>query len=183
KNWDGAIKYLAKFRDHPPFHNVPGVSDRAVLRLGHAYAALQKWPESRQAFELVWTRYPASPWANEAKYGAGWAMQDQKEYDQAVALYEQVVASTLEEVAAKAQLQIGLCRREQKRYPEASAALLVVPYCYDYPEWSAAALFEAHRVFLEMKNQQQAVLLLQRVVTDYPNTHWAKIAQEQVTTL
>src|SRR5205085_5765428 len=120
------------------------------------------------------------PWVGEAKYGAGWALQNQKQYDQAVSLYEQVVANTVEEIAAKAQLQIGLCRHDQKRFPEAAAALLVVPYCYDYPEWSGAALFEAHRVFLEMKNQQQAVLLLQRIVTDYPNSHWAKLAQEEL---
>src|SRR5262249_54986154 len=148
KEWDSAVKYLAKFRDHQPFQNLPGVTDRGLLRLGHAYAQNQKWAESRQAHEIVWSRFPNSPWVNEARYGAGWAMQNQKQHDQAVALYEQVVANTVQEVAAKAQLQIGLCRRDQKKNPEAVAALLVVPYCYDYPEWSGAALFEAHRVFL-----------------------------------
>jgi TolA-binding protein len=180
KEWEAAVKYLAKFRDHGPFQNLPGLSDRALLRLGHAYAQQQKWAESRQAHELVWARFPSSPWVHEARYGAGWALQNQKQFDPAVSLYEQVVAGTLEEIAAKSQLQIGLCRQEQKRHPEALAALLVVPYSYDYPEWSGAALFEAHRVFIEMKNQPQAVLLLQRIVSDYPGSTWAKLAQEEL---
>lgn len=33
--------------------------------------------------------------------------------------------------------------------PEAADALLVVPFTYDYPEWSAVSLLEASRVFLE----------------------------------
>jgi tetratricopeptide (TPR) repeat protein len=180
KDWEGAVKYLAKFRDHGPFQNLAGVSDRALLRLGHAYTQLKKWPESKQAHELVWQRFASSPWINEARYGAAWALQNQKQFDQAVSLYEQVSANTLEEIAAKAQLQIGLCRFEQKKFPEAAAALMVVPLSYDYPEWSAAALYEAHRVFLEMKNQPQAVLLLQRLVTDYPASTWAKLAQQEL---
>lgn len=180
KEWEGVTKYLAKFRDHGPFQNLAGVADRGLLRLGHAYAQMQKWEESKQAHELVWQRFPASAWANEAKYGAAWALQNQKQHDPAVALYEQVIAGTLEEIAAKSQLQIGLCRHDQKRYPEALAALLVVPYSYDYPDWSGAALFEAHRVFLDMKNQPQAVLLLQRIVADYPGSQWAKLAQKEL---
>ena len=51
-------------------------------------------------------------------------------------LYSQVTARTADrDLAAKAQLQIGLCRLEQKRYLDAANAfLLVVPSTYDYPE-------------------------------------------------
>src|SRR5262249_34381880 len=106
--------------------------------------------------------------------------QNQKQFDQAVNLYTQVANSTGAEIAAKAQLQIGLCRHEQKRYPEAATALLVVPFTYDYPEWNAAALFEAHRVFVDMKQNEQAVRLLQQLVRRYPESRWASIAQEKL---
>ena len=61
---------------------------------------------------------------------------------------------TATEIGAKAQLQIGLCRLEQKRYPEAATALLVVPFTYDYPEWNAVALVEAARTFGELKQNE-----------------------------
>jgi tetratricopeptide (TPR) repeat protein len=178
--WGEAIKLLVKFRDHGPFQNLPGVSDRALVRLGQAYAQLQQWDPSRQANEVAMGRFPNSPWVNEARYGAGWAWQNQKQYDNAVNVYSQVVNSTGAEVAAKAQLQIGLCRRDQKRYPEAATALLVVPFTYDYPEWNAVALFEAHRVFVDMKDNVQAVRLLQQLVRRYPESRWAQLAQERL---
>src|SRR5262249_10497991 len=34
---DAAVKHLAVFRDQGPFQNLPGLTDRALLRLGHAY--------------------------------------------------------------------------------------------------------------------------------------------------
>ena len=40
KNEDAKNK-LAIFRDNGAFHNIAGVSDRAVLRLGHAFAGTQ----------------------------------------------------------------------------------------------------------------------------------------------
>src|SRR5205085_1838045 len=133
-------KRLAIFRDQPQFHNVPGVSDRALLRLGHALAHLGQWDASRQAHEALAGRFNTSPWIHEARYGIGWALQSQKQYDQAVNYYQLVTAATATETAAKAQLQIGLCRLEQKRYAEAVSALLVVPFTFDYPELNAVAL-------------------------------------------
>ncbi|HEV3082246.1 MAG TPA: tetratricopeptide repeat protein, partial [Gemmataceae bacterium] len=104
----GAVKYLVLFRDQQPFQNVPGVTDRALLRLGHAFANLQKWEESRQAHERA-SGIGNSPWVNDARYGMGWALQNMKRFDDAVNVYSQVTASTATEIAAKAQLQIGLC--------------------------------------------------------------------------
>jgi TolA-binding protein len=178
-----AVKHLAVFRDQPPFQNVPGVTDRALLRLGQACAQLKQWDQSRQAHEQVVNRFPNGPWVNEARYGAGWAWQNQKQYDNAVGLYTQVANATATELGAKAQLQIGLCRLEQKRLPEATTALLVVPFTYDYPELSAVALVEAARGFAELKQQDQAARLLQRVIKDHPDSPWAKVAKERLDAL
>ncbi len=174
---------LAIFRDNPQFHNVPGVSDRALLRLGHALAKQNQWGPSRQAFEVLAQRFGNSPWIHDARYGMAWAWQNEKNYDQAVNVYHQVTTGVATELAAKAQLQIGLCRLEQKRYPEASAALLVVPFTYDYPELSAVALVEAARSLTEEKKVDQAEKLLQRVVKDHPNSEWAKVAKERLAAL
>ena len=181
ENWAKAIEQLLPFRDQGPLQNIAGLSDRAVVRLGHAYAHAGQWDASRQSFEVMLQRFAQSPSRFEARYGIGWAWQSQKQYDNAVTAYQQVARETASEVAAKAQLQIGLCRFEQKKLPEAAAALLVVPYSYDYPEGNAAALFQASRVFVEMKQPEQAKRLLQRLLKDYPESPFAKTAREQVT--
>jgi TolA-binding protein len=90
---------------------------------------------------------------------------------------------TSAEVAARAQLQIGLCRLEQKRLPEAAYALLVVPFSYDYPDLSALALCEASRVLAELKQTHQAARLLERVLKDHPNSPWAEVARQRLGTL
>lgn len=178
-----AIQYLAPFRDQQPFQNVPGISDRGLLRLGHALTHASQWDQARQAFEILIQRFPTSPFLAEARYGIGWCWQNQKQYDQAVQHYSQVVQMTAAETAARAQLQIGLCRWEQKRLPEAANALLVVPFTYDYPDLSALALCEASRVFAEMKQPQQAARLLERVIKDHPQSQWAEVARQRLAEL
>jgi TolA-binding protein len=120
---------------------------------------------------------------HEARYGIGWAWQNLKQHDNAVNAYTQVSAATATEIGAKAQLQIGLCRLDQKRFPEAATALLIVPFTYDYPELSAIALCEAARTFVELKQHDQAEKLLLRVIKDHPNSKWAEVAKERLATL
>ena len=133
-----------------------------------------------QAHETLVNRFGNSPWVSDARYGIGWAWQNQKQYDNAVNAYVQVTTGTATETAAKAQLQIGLCRLEQKRHPEAATALLVVPFTYDYPEWNAVALCEAARAFTELKQKDQAEKLLRRVIHDHPESKWADVAKERL---
>lgn len=183
QDWNKAIEMWKPFRDQQPYQNVPGLSDRVLLRLGTAYALAGQWDGSRQALETLLSRFPQSAWRSEARYGVGWAWQNQKQFDQAANAYGQVINETASEVAAKSQFQLALCRREQKRLPEAANALLVVPFTYDYPQWNALALLEASRVFQEMQQPQQATRLLERVLKDYPDTKWAKTAQQVLTEL
>jgi TolA-binding protein len=171
-----AVKRLSLFRDAPQFQNQPGVSDRALLRLGHALAELKQWDPSRQAYELLIGRFGASPWVHEARFGVGWAFQQTKQLDQAVSSYTRVTADSATETAAKAQLQIGLCRLDQKRLKEAAEALLVVPATYDFPELSAMSLLNAGVVYGIMGQRDQAVILFERVLREHPATQWAERA-------
>ncbi len=175
-----AATRLAAFRDHQPLQNVPSLTDRALLRLGHAYEKLKQWDQSRQAHEQLIGRFPQSPWMNEARYGIGWAWQNQKQYDQAVNVYNQVIASTAAEVAARSQLNVGMCRLEQKRYLESANAFLIVSTTYDYPELTAAALTEAARAYAAMKEHAKAERLLRRVLQDHPKSRWAEVAQQRL---
>ncbi len=180
KNWAKAIQKLAPFRDQEPFQHVPGISDRALLRLGQAHAQAGQWAPSRATFQALVERFPASPWADEARYGVGWALQNLKAYDEAAAAYAEVTRRTAAEVAARSQLQIGLCRLEQKRYPEAAQALLVVPIAYDYADWNGPAWCQAAQAYAAMNQTDQAVKLWKRVVKDLPKSPWAKTAKERL---
>jgi tetratricopeptide (TPR) repeat protein len=175
-----AIERLSPFRDKGEYQNVSGVTDRALLRLGYALGLEKKWDASRQAYETLVGRFGGSPWVNEARFGAGWALQSAGQFDPAVNWYNQVIAATTTELAAKAHLQIGLCRLEQKRYGDAVAALLIVPYTFDYSDLSATALCEAARALVEDKKPEQAERLLRKVVKDYPTSEWAKVAQQRL---
>jgi TolA-binding protein len=175
-----AAERLAVFRDEKSFQNLPGLTDLALLRLGHVYGQLRQWDKSRQAYELVVARFGGGPWAAEARYGIGYTWQVRKEYDKALAAYARVTAAGGAEVAARAQLQIGLCLREQKRYGDAAAALLVATLTSDSPEGSAASLCEAARTLALDGKGRQAERLLQRAIKDYPRSQWAAVAREQL---
>ena len=99
---------------------------------------------------------------------------------QAVNAYNVVTAAVVTEMGARAQLNIGLCRLAQKRYAEASTALLVVPFTYDYPELTAVALLEAARALAEDKQREKAVQLLQRLLRDHPDGDPAEAARKRL---
>ncbi len=175
-----AIKRLTMFRDSPQWNNVPGLSDRALLRLGYTYSVVKSWDESRVAYERLVNIFPNSAWHDEARYGIGWALQQQKQFDPAANAYNIVVSRTATDLAAKAQLQIGMCRMEQKRYLDAANAFLVIPTTYDYPELRAAALFEAGRAYLELNQREQANRQFERILREFPGTPWADAAKEKL---
>jgi TolA-binding protein len=185
-----AAARLAPFRDQPAYQNLPGLTDRALLRLGHALGQLKQWDQSKQAHEQVVGRFPNSPWVHEARFGIGNAIENKaaaaknkQEYENAVNAYTQVTAATATEVAARAQFQIGLCRLAQERYAEAATAFLVVPFTYDYPEWNAAALCEAARAYVEdkiEKKPEKAEKLLRRVIREHSKSQWARVARKRL---
>jgi len=172
-----AVARLVPFRDKGEYHQFPGLTDRAMSRLGYALGLQKNWEGSKQAYEFVVGRFGNSPWIHDARYGMAWAMQNANQLDNAVNYYNLVIAGTTSELAAKAHLQIGLCRIAQKKYAEAVSTLLIVPYTFDYPELSALALTEAARALTEDKKPEQAERLIQRVLKEYPQTPAAKTAE------
>ena len=111
------------------------------------------------------------------------AQQNQNQFDQAIGQYTQVANGVATELGAKAQLNIGVCKLAQKKYAEASNALLVVPYTYDYPQLNALALVEAARAFAENNQKEQAIKLLESVIRDYPETDSADAAKKRLEVL
>lgn len=175
-----SAKRLSRFRDDGAFQNLPGLSDRALFRLGQALEKQKQYDASRQAHEQVVNRFPSSRWAPHSRYGIGWSFQNLQQYDNAVNAYGQVVNLTATELGARAQMNIGLCRMAQKRYGEASNALLVVPYTYNYPDLNALSLLEAARALAEDKQKEQAIKVLERLLKDHPESDQAQLGKQKL---
>ena len=180
ENAQQAVSLLSGFRDHGPWQQLPGLSDRALLRLSTAYALLGQWGPSRQTCEILIQRFPQSPWRPEAHFAIGWAWQHENNFDAAIQAYSQVVAFTASETAARAQLQIARCRTQQKRWPDAIAAYLAVHLTYDYPELAGLALVEAAEAATQNKQPELAQRLLEQVLRHYPQTKAAQQARERL---
>ena len=177
-----AAEKLVPFRDKNEFHNIAGVSDRAMLRLGLALIAAKNPEGGRQTLETMLGRFGAgNPLALEARFGVAQAQQAQGKLDDAVKSYEHVIAATKTDTAAKAQIGIGECRMAQKKFADAAAAFLAVPYTYDYPELSHAANLEAARAYEEDKKPAEAEKLLAKLMKDNPpESEWHKAAAERL---
>ncbi len=152
----------------------------ALLRLGEALAALQKWARSEKAFTDYLERYADSEHWFQAQFGVGWARENQGRFDEAKKAYADVIARHKGPTAARAQFQIGECLFAQEQYEQAAAELLKVDILYAYPEWSAAALFEAGRCFEKLNRTAEAREQFKRLTEVYRETRWANLANQRL---
>lgn len=152
----------------------------ALLRLGETLATLQRWPECRQAFADYLERFSSSDLAFQAQFGVGWAEENQSRHDEAIKAYRLVIDKHKGPTAARAQFQIGECLFAKKEYEAAARDLLKVDILYAYPEWSAAALYEAGRCFEKLERASDARAQFTQVVEKYKDTRWAELARQRL---
>lgn len=155
----------------------------SLLRLGECYAMMQQWDESRQQFELHRQRFSDSEFWFQAQFGIGWALDNTGEHEAAIAAYQPVVDGYQGPTAARAQFQIGECLFAQRKFEEAARQLLRVDILYAYPQWSAAALYEAGRCFLELGSPVQARKHFELVRAQHGDTQWAQLATQRLNDL
>jgi len=177
ERYERAVKHLTRASDKSSDDAVRGPS---LLRLGEALAKLQSWTDSEQAFTTYLDRFGDSPHAFQALFGVGWAREHQKRYSEAISSYRQVTAVHQGPTAARAQFQIGECLFADKRYDEAVRALLKVDILYAYPEWSAAALYEAGQCFEKLGKPVEARMHFNQVIEKHKETRWAQLASRRL---
>lgn len=181
ENWADAIKTLVPFRDHGPWQNIAGVTDRALLRLGQAQLRSGQTDQGRATLTALTQRFQSSPWIDEAMFETGTSLQAQGKHDQAIATYRALTARGVSEWAARAQLQIGLSLAEQQgKRNEAAQAFLATYYTYDEPELCARACWEAAAIYAELKQEEDAVGLWRRLSTEFPSSTWAEQARKKL---
>ncbi len=176
-NHGRAVKHLLRVVEQFPSHETVAPS---LLRLGECLAVLQKWTKSEDIFAQYLTRFGESDLWYQARFGVGWARENQGRYDDAIEAYRAVVARHQGETAARAQFQIGECLYAQKKFEPAARELIKVDILYAYPEWSAAALYEAGRCMQHLGQDAQAREQFKQVVGKYKQTRWAQMAEESL---
>jgi TolA-binding protein len=149
----------------------------ALLKLAEVQAAQNDFAGSLQSSRDFLSKYPSDAMTYRAQFNVGWALENQQQYSDARAAYQNVIAASNGETAARAQFQIGETWLAEKKYDQAAAALLAVEDVYAYPKWSARALFEAGRVFEQLNQPEQAKLQYTQVLTKYKTAPEAELAQ------
>jgi TolA-binding protein len=152
----------------------------SLLRLGDALGAVQNWQRSEAMFRRSLKEIPDSPTWYQAQFGVGFALQNQKRYDEAIEAYRAVIGRHEGSTAARAQFQVGECLFAQRRFDDAVRELLRVDILYAYPEWSAPALYEAGRCFVELGDTVSARKQFEQVQARYGETEWAPLAADRL---
>ncbi|MCI0364354.1 MAG: tetratricopeptide repeat protein [Phycisphaerales bacterium] len=167
-------RVVEKYPDDPAFST-------SLLRLGECQAAASQFEESEKTFAAYLEQFADSELWFQAQFGLGWAVENQGRHDEAIRCYRKVIEQHNGPTAARAQFQIGECLFARKRFDEAVRELLKVDILYGYPEWSAAALYEAGRCFEQLSRPAEARAQFQLVQEKYPDTEWAKLAAQRLT--
>lgn len=175
--FEKAVGHLKRVVDSAPKDDVHPI---AMLRLGECEAGLQHWAESERVFTGYLARFGERTEWYQAQFGVGWARENQQRYDEAIAAYGEVVARHQGPTAARAQFQIGECLFAKNEHASAAAELMKVDILYAYPEWSAAALYEAGRCFEKMAQEGAARDRYREVVERFSGSEWARLAGEQL---
>ena len=178
--FERCVKHLARVVDD---FSKADVAEPSMLRLGEAYAQLQKFGKSEAVFADYLDQHADSEQWYQAQFGLGWARENQKQLDAAITSYKKVIARHQGPTSARAQFQIGECLFAQKKYGEAASELLKVDILYAYPQWSSAALYEAGRCLTKLNKVAEAQKQFEQVAKDYPKSRWATMAQQQLSGL
>jgi TolA-binding protein len=157
-----------------------GDEQTARLRLGESLAAAQNWKASEDAFGEFLQKFPTSEQWFQARFGRGWAMENQGRTDEAMAEYAKVTEKHNGPTAARAQFQIGECLFARGKHEDAARELLKVDILYAYPEWSAAAIYEAGRCFEALGQADKAAEQYRVVREKHGQTQWGKLASQRL---
>lgn len=181
KDWAGVVRELEPLlEERRPNRQVPGVTDRANLRIASAYAQLGRWQDARNCLETFATRHPGSGMLVEARFAYAQACEQLKQYELAAAAYVEVARRVGGELGAKAQFQAGRCYVAMDKPDDALNCFLMVAYAYDYPELVGASLSEGAKICLAKNRPADARKHLQRIIAQQPNTTWAEAARQQL---
>lgn len=151
-----------------------------LLHAGQAAGQLKQWPQAVEWLSRATRQFPDAPTAAEALYELGFAQQNLGKAQEAIALYEQVIAKTDREVAARAQFMIGELQFAGKKHADAVKSYFKVLYGYSFPQWQADAAYEAGRCFEVLGQKSQAANVYRELLEKFPASDRVRQAKERL---
>jgi TolA-binding protein len=164
----------------------PTGKDFAVLTLLHAAQAagqMKQWDDSLKLLTQAAAEFPNSDYLPEILFEQATDQRNLGKLDQAQALYEAVTTKTDREVAARARFMVGEICFEKKDHAAAVRHFFKAAYGYAYPQWQAAAQYEAGRCFEVLGKPQQARKSYQEIVDKYAESEQASLAKKRLAEL
>lgn len=170
------------------YEGLPALSSQdfemlAMLHAGQAAAQVKDWSKSSQWLTRATQQFPDASNAPEALYELAWAMQNSGKGEEAIKLYEQVIAKTDREVAARAHFMMGEIHFERRDHEEAIKNFFKAAYGYSYPKWQADAIYEAARCFEVLGKKPKAVTMYQELLDKFPASERASLAKQRLAEL
>ena len=159
----------------------PQFREFALVRLGETQALTSQWPESEASYSMFVDSHAKSKLLRRARFGQGWARENQGKFDVAIKSYRQVIsAGNRDETAARAQFQIGECLFMLKQYDDAIRELLKVEINYAYPQWVSKSMLEMGRALEKRGQKIRAIEQFELLVEKYPQSSAAIVARKRV---
>jgi TolA-binding protein len=164
-------------------HGKHDLAAPALLKLGEAQAASNDFDKAHSTYTTFIKKYPKYERLYFAQFGAGWSAQNLNKYDEARTWYKKVIDDHNGPTAARAQFQLGETYFAEKKFEKAAGELLKVDIVYDYPKWSARALYEAGMAFENLKQYAQAKKQYLACRKRFPKTAPAQLASKRLDVL
>ncbi len=155
----------------------------AMLRPDQENQRKETWQKGLALLDRLVKESPDTAYLPEALYERGWALQNLGRFDEAMGEYQQVLAKSNAEPAARAQFMIGQIQFQQKKHAEAVKSFYLVLYGYPYPQWQADAAFEAAKCFEALHKKSQAVKQYQELIEKFPQSDKVTAAKSRIEAL
>lgn len=133
-----------------------------LLHGGQSAAQLKDWNTSLEWLAELQSNFPNSAYLPQATYERGWAQRNLGQLDDALNSFNQVTATSRNELGARARFMIGEVLFEQKDYNAAILEFRRVMFGYDAEKappaikrWQAKAAFEAGRCATVLAGREQ----------------------------
>jgi TolA-binding protein len=155
--------------------------EQGSLRYAETLGLAGNWSDSHRTYQQFLTQYPGSEFANKARFGLGWSLENQKQWGQAIAAYQKVLdLGGKDESTARCQLQLGECHFNQGKYKESIPEFLKVRINFNYPDLSAVALLEMGRALEESGQPAEAKDTYGELVAEFPDSTPATVARQRL---
>lgn len=151
--------------------------------MAEAHLRLKQYSELDNLLTQVQEEFPQLPTQYRLDEIAGRSLKNRSRFSEARAAFERVIDSEQgagTETAARSQFLIAETWLLEKKYKEALEGYLSVRIRYDYPEWEAAALFQAGQCDETLKQWDKARDDYQKLIAEFPESDLAPRAAERL---